>query len=68
MSPAKKHYLQLDKETLAIIFGIKKFHDYLQVLLSIWIVNRFILVWCIKTKTSNGLGTTEKMSIDFGGL
>ena len=30
LSPAEKHYSQLDKEALAIIFGIKKFHDYLQ--------------------------------------
>ena len=29
LSPAEKHYSQLDKEALAIIFGIKKFHDYL---------------------------------------
>ena len=30
LSPAEKQYSQLDKEALAIIFGIKKFHDYLQ--------------------------------------
>ena len=29
LSTAEKHYSQLDKEALAIIFGIKKFHDYL---------------------------------------
>ena len=30
LSPAEKHYAQLDKEGLAIIFSLKKFHQYLQ--------------------------------------
>ena len=29
LSSAKKRYLQLDKEDLAIVYGVKKFHDYL---------------------------------------
>ncbi len=29
MSPTEKKYAQLDKEGLAIIFGVKKFHQYL---------------------------------------
>lgn len=29
LSPAEKRYSQLDKEDLAVIFGIKKFHKYL---------------------------------------
>ena len=29
LAPAEKKYLQLDKEALAIIFGIKRFHQYL---------------------------------------
>ena len=29
LSPAEKKYAHLDKEGLAIIFGVKKFHDYL---------------------------------------
>jgi len=29
LSPAKKQYSQLDKEGLAIIFGVKRFHRYL---------------------------------------
>lgn len=29
LSPAEKRYSQLDKEGLAVIFGIKKFHKYL---------------------------------------
>lgn len=29
LSPAEKHYSQLDKEALAIIFGIRKFHQYM---------------------------------------
>ena len=29
LSPAEKKYAQLDKEGLAIVFGVKKFHDYL---------------------------------------
>ena len=29
LSIAEKHYAQIDKETLAIIFGIQKFHAYL---------------------------------------
>ena len=33
LSPTEKHYSQLDKEGLAIIFGLKKFHQYLQVVL-----------------------------------
>ena len=30
LSPTEKRYAQLDKEGLAIIFGLKKFHQYLQ--------------------------------------
>ena len=30
LSPAEKRYAQLDKEGLAIIFGLEKFHQYLQ--------------------------------------
>ena len=29
LSTAEKRYSQLDKEGLAIVFGVKKFHDYL---------------------------------------
>jgi len=29
LSAAEKHYSRLDKEALAIILGIKRFHDYL---------------------------------------
>ena len=29
LSPAEKKYAQLDKEGLAIVFGVKKFHGYL---------------------------------------
>ena len=30
LSTTEKHYAQLDKEGLAIIFGLKRFHQYLQ--------------------------------------
>ena len=30
LSPTERRYAQLDKEGLAIIFGLKKFHHYLQ--------------------------------------
>ena len=29
LSPAEKRYSQLDREALAIIFGVKRFHQYL---------------------------------------
>ena len=29
LAPAEKQYSQLDKEALAIIFGVKRFHQYL---------------------------------------
>jgi len=29
MTPAEKRYSQLDKEGLAIMFGIKRFHKYI---------------------------------------
>ena len=29
LAPAERKYSQLDKETLAIVFGIKRFHQYL---------------------------------------
>ena len=28
LSPVEKNYSQLDKEALAIVFGVKKFHQY----------------------------------------
>ena len=29
LAPAEKNYSQIDKETLAIVFGVKHFHQYL---------------------------------------
>jgi len=29
LATAERHYSQLDKESLAIVFGVKKFHQYL---------------------------------------
>ena len=29
LSPAEKNYSHLDKEALAIVFGVKKYHQYL---------------------------------------
>ena len=31
LNPAEKRYSQIDKEGLAIVFGVKKFHHYLYI-------------------------------------